>query len=115
MNHDRTCKDSCSAYSNTQEKGCFDERDFCAKAQRACANGRIYDCGFVEADSTVCLSNSRGRRYDWIQYKSGRVLGHQKTDCDGNFKNFQLNSIKKTNWRRWDSNQRSQELMIEFN
>jgi len=97
MNHDRTCKDSCSAYSNTQEKGCFDERDFCAKAQRACANGRIYDCGFVEADSTVCLSNSRGRRYDWIQYKSGRVLGHQKTDCD--VKGQSLNTVN--SWWRW--------------
>jgi len=97
MNHDKTCKESCSAYSNTQEKGCYDNREFCTKAQRHCANGRIYDCGFIEADSTVCLSNSRGRRYDWIQYKSGRVLGHQKTEC--NAKGQSLNTVN--SWWRW--------------
>nr|CAH0106944.1 unnamed protein product [Daphnia galeata] len=79
LNQDNTCKDSCSAYTNTQEKGCFGNQ-FCAHSRR-CSSGRIYNCGFVEADSNICINNEPGRRYDWIQYKSGRVFGGQKSEC----------------------------------
>ena len=79
LNEDNTCKESCSAYSNSQEKSCFDKR-FCSQSRR-CTKGRIYNCGFVEADSTVCTTNLTGRRYDWVEYKSGRTFG-QKSDCN---------------------------------
>jgi hypothetical protein len=94
MNQDKTCKDSCSAYTNSQEQGCFGNQ-FCSKSRR-CPKGRIYNCGFVEADSTVCTTDEPGRRYSWIEYKSGRVFG-QKSECK------QPGQSKNTvdSWWRW--------------
>lgn len=57
-------------------------------------NGRIHDCRFIEADSQVCSSALPSRRYDWISYKSGRLLG-TKTDCP----NGQLHTVN--SWWRW--------------
>lgn len=94
LNQDNTCKESCSAYSNSQEKGCFGNQ-LCAQSRR-CSSGRIYNCGFIEADSNVCVTNKPGRRYDWIQYKSGRVFG-QKTECNSSTSK----NVKTDSWWRW--------------
>lgn len=94
LNQDNTCKESCSAYTNSQEKGCFGNQ-FCAQSRR-CSSGRIYNCAFIEADSNICTSATPGRRYDWIEYKSGRVFG-QKSQCNApTNKNVKVNS-----WWRW--------------
>ncbi|KAI9565211.1 hypothetical protein GHT06_008993 [Daphnia sinensis] len=94
LNQDNTCKESCSAYSNSQEKGCFGNQ-LCAQSRR-CSSGRIYNCGFIEADSNVCVTNKPGRRYDWIQYKSGRVFG-QKSECNSSTSK----NVKTDSWWRW--------------
>lgn len=95
LNQDNTCKESCVAYTNSQEKSCFGVNQFCSQSRR-CSKGRIYNCAFVEADSRVCTSNAPGRRYDWVEYKSGRLHGH-KSQCNqpGN-QQHQVDS-----WWRW--------------
>ena len=95
MNQDNTCKESCSAYTNSQEKSCFGNQ-FCGRSRR-CPKGRIYNCGFVEADSHVCTSEANSsRRYDWIEYKSGRTLG-RKSECN----NAGNQRHKVDSWWRW--------------
>lgn len=94
LNQDNTCKESCSAYTNSQEKGCFGNQ-FCAQSRR-CPSGRIYNCGFIEADSNICTSATPGRRYDWIEYKSGKVLG-QKSECKAPNNKY----VKVNSWWRW--------------
>lgn len=95
LNQDNTCKESCSAYTNSQEKGCFDKK-FCSVSRR-CPSGRLYNCGFVEADSTVCSTNVTGRRYDWVEYKSGRTFG-QKSECTSSTGN---SMHRVDSWWRW--------------
>ena len=43
--------------------------------------GRLFDCGFYDADAWVCMSeNQNQRKYDWIEYEDGTRLG-RKTTC----------------------------------
>ena len=43
--------------------------------------GRLFDCGFYDADAWVCMSeNQNQRKYDWIEYEDGTRLG-TKTQC----------------------------------
>ena len=43
-------------------------------------NGRLFDCGFYDADAWVCLSQNSERKYDWIEYEDGTRLG-RKGQC----------------------------------
>jgi hypothetical protein len=52
---------------------CFKDK-FCSQQPR-CDNGRLYDCSFYDADAWVCMSEKSNRRYDWIEYEDGTILG----------------------------------------
>ena len=44
--------------------------------------GRLFDCQFYHADAWVCMSQDQSKRkYDWIEYEDGRVLG-KKDQCE---------------------------------
>ena len=74
-----SCKDQCSSYVVSETHGCF-KNLFCAK-QRRC-NGRLYDCTFYDADAWVCMSGTNPeRRYDWIEYEDGTMLGRKSDQC----------------------------------
>ena len=64
---------------------------FCKKQPRC--NGRIFDCQFFHADAWVCMAeNAEERRYDWVEYEDGTLLG-RKGEC--------VNKIKVDSWWRW--------------
>ena len=64
---------------------------FCKKQPRC--NGRIFDCQFFHADAWVCMAeNAERRRYDWVEYEDGTLLG-SKGEC--------VNKIKVDSWWRW--------------
>ena len=84
MNDISTCRHSCSSYDVTEPKGCF-KNLLCAKQDRC--TGRLFDCQFYHADSWVCMSQDPHRRYDWIEYEDGRILG-KKGECVSKFFNF---------------------------
>jgi len=89
MNDISTCRHSCSAYDVTEPRGCY-KNLLCAKQPRC--TGRLFDCQFYHADAWVCMSQNPQRRYDWIEYEDGRVLGN-KGQC--------VNKIKVDSWWRW--------------
>ena len=70
-----SCRESCSSYSAAEHHSCFKDK-FCAK-QRRCEGGRLFDCTFYDADAWVCMSKDEGRRYDWVEYEDGTVLGNK--------------------------------------
>ena len=44
--------------------------------------GRLFDCQFYHADAWVCMSQEQSKRkYDWIEYEDGRILG-KKDQCE---------------------------------
>jgi len=96
LNSYKTCKESCPSYGDSREVSCYANQTLCEKSRR-CPNGRIYNCGFVEADATVCLSDLSSRRYNWIEYKSGHILG-QKTECNSGGRS---RAIRVDSWWRW--------------
>ena len=90
MNERNSCQSQCSTYTITESKSCYKD-GFCAK-QPAC-KGRIFDCQFYHADAWVCMSeDSDKRRYDWVEYEDGTLLGAKGT-CN--------NKIKVDSWWRW--------------
>jgi len=90
MNPSQSCKSKCSAYNYAESEGCYKDL-FCAKQPRC--NGRIFDCQFFNADAWVCMAANQGeRRYDWVEYENGVILGDKST-C--------INKIKVDSWWRW--------------
>eukprot|EP00090_Calanus_glacialis_P044576 TRINITY_DN7968_c0_g1_i1.p1 TRINITY_DN7968_c0_g1~~TRINITY_DN7968_c0_g1_i1.p1 ORF type:complete len:702 (-),score=219.95 TRINITY_DN7968_c0_g1_i1:63-2168(-) len=90
MNDRMTCKSSCSAYTFAESKSCYKDL-FCAKQPKC--NGRIFDCQFFHADAWVCMAGDGGaRRYDWVEYEDGTLLGNKGT-C--------VNKIKVDSWWRY--------------
>ena len=70
----------------------FSTQDLFCKKQPRCS-GRIFDCQFFHADAWVCMAENAGeRRYDWVEYEDGTLLG-QKGEC--------VNKIKVDSWWRW--------------
>ena len=61
---------------------------FCSK-QPACSKGRLFDCQYFDADSTVCLSTDPSRKYNWIEFEDGTVLG-TRDQCPSKFTSRQL-------------------------
>ncbi|CAB4061899.1 unnamed protein product [Lepeophtheirus salmonis] len=90
MNEKKTCKKECKDYKVANVKGCFNQQ-FCSK-QSAC-DGRLFDCTFYEADSWVCMSDDEERRYDWVHFEEGTLLGKKDQKC--------INKIKVDSWWRW--------------
>lgn len=77
MNTRGSCKESCHNYKVSKSEGCFKDL-FCAKQKRC--RGRMFDCQFFHADSWVCMSQDKRRRYDWIEYEDSTLLG-DKGQC----------------------------------
>ncbi|XP_016984536.1 uncharacterized protein LOC108048421 isoform X2 [Drosophila rhopaloa] len=78
LNNEETCRETCSFYQSTRSEGCFKEL-YCARQPRCM--GRLYNCQFVDSDMWVCPSPQNStRRYEFIEYENGRVLG-QRGKC----------------------------------
>ncbi|XP_018572021.1 uncharacterized protein LOC108911536 isoform X2 [Anoplophora glabripennis] len=91
MNFKGTCTENCGAYSLSRSYGCYDSESMYCKKRKLC-KGKIIGCKFVESQMTACFSpSSSSRRYQYIQYKSGKVLG-KKMYCQGKSVN---------SWFRW--------------
>ncbi|XP_034489780.1 uncharacterized protein LOC117793546 isoform X2 [Drosophila innubila] len=78
LNGDETCRETCSYYQSTRSEGCFKDK-YCARQPKC--SGRLYNCQYIDSDMWVCPSplNST-RRYEYIEYENGRVLG-QRQNC----------------------------------
>jgi len=78
MNPKQTCSENCGYYQMAKQHSCFDNL-FCSK-QRAC-NGDIVECRYIDSDMWVCQADPTisKRRYDWIEYENGRILGNKRS------------------------------------
>ncbi|XP_072395988.1 uncharacterized protein [Diabrotica undecimpunctata] len=93
LNSRGTCTDNCAAYPHTRSYGCYDTNsDYCRYVQRC--RGDIYNCRFIESNLITCDGEAGShRRYTYIKYNGGRVLGKTgKKSC-----------AKRTvkSWTRW--------------
>ncbi|KAH8396025.1 hypothetical protein KR222_001909 [Zaprionus bogoriensis] len=76
MNTDETCRETCGYYQSTRSEGCFKDL-YCARQPKC--TGRLYNCQYVDSDMWVCpATQSSTRRYEYIEYENGRVLGERK-------------------------------------
>ncbi|KAM8713659.1 hypothetical protein ACLKA7_013908 [Drosophila subpalustris] len=100
LNSESKCFDSCEDYVDVRTERCL-ENEFCNK-QPKCL-GRLHNCRFIESDMTVCQTNntttSNSRRYDYIEYDNGRVLGkdcaaQQESACP-------TGGVRAESWSRW--------------
>lgn len=89
MNTRQSCTSQCSSYNYAESTSCYKDL-FCAKQPKC--NGRIFDCQFFNADAWVCMAEGSARRYDWVEYENGIVLGDKGT-CK--------NKIKVDSWWRY--------------
>lgn len=78
MNEGGSCKSKCSEYTYSESMGCYNDM-FCSQQPRC--KGRIFDCEFYHADAWVCMSADPDRRYDWIEYEDGTILGEGTGQC----------------------------------
>uniref|UniRef100_A0A1L8DP86 Putative conserved secreted protein n=2 Tax=Nyssomyia neivai TaxID=330878 RepID=A0A1L8DP86_9DIPT len=91
MNTDGTCKENCAAYTFTESHGCFKDL-YCA--QQPQCKGHIINCTYVDSDMWICPSKLHtNRRYEYIKYENGRVLGEESTCVRG--------TTKVDSWWRW--------------
>uniref|UniRef100_A0A1B6ENR6 Uncharacterized protein n=1 Tax=Cuerna arida TaxID=1464854 RepID=A0A1B6ENR6_9HEMI len=91
LNSQQSCRENCGFYQMAKQHGCY-ENNFCAR-QRGC-NGDIVECQYIDSDMWVCQADptiSR-RRYDWIEFENGRVLGNKRS-CH--------RTSKVDSWWRW--------------
>eukprot|EP00095_Tigriopus_kingsejongensis_P006035 maker-scaffold889_size84747-snap-gene-0.24 protein:Tk06035 transcript:maker-scaffold889_size84747-snap-gene-0.24-mRNA-1 annotation:"hypothetical protein L798_01615" len=93
LNLGHSCKQQCSDYTVAEVNGCYKDR-ICTK-QRRCENGRLFDCQFFDEDAWVCISLDSKRRYEYVHYENGVVLGK------GNKESFCPKQIKVDSWWRW--------------
>jgi hypothetical protein len=90
LNPYSTCRENCGYYAYAKVHGCY-HNQYCSK-QRRC-NGRLFNCQYIDSDALVCPSNNPNRRYDWIEYENGRMLG-KRDACTKGFS-------KVDSWWRW--------------
>lgn len=90
LNSKSSCGENCGYYTYAKVHGCY-HNQYCSK-QRNCA-GRVFNCQFIDSDSWVCPSDNPTRRYDFIEYENGRVLGRPGHCSKG--------STKVDSWWRW--------------
>ncbi|XP_017880888.1 uncharacterized protein LOC108625401 isoform X2 [Ceratina calcarata] len=91
LNADATCRENCAYYEYTKVYGCYKDQ-FCSQ-QRKC-NGRVLKCEYVDSDMWICPSaKNSDRRYEYIEYESGRLMG-QKGTCSKPI-------TKVDSWWRW--------------
>ncbi|XP_050311529.1 uncharacterized protein LOC126747077 [Anthonomus grandis grandis] len=91
LNPEGTCRENCAEYVYTKSHGCY-ANQFC-RQQRSCS-GKIIDCKFFDSDMWICNANPlSGRRYEYIEYENGRILGRKQGCARG--------STKVDSWWRW--------------
>lgn len=102
LNKDGGCWETCSHYQLTESYGCFKEL-YCARQPKC--QGKLLYCTFVvsnkaqlelfdnyylinkDSDMWVCPSApTSARRYEYIEYESGKVLGEKKACTRGHTK-----------------------------
>ena len=91
LNPKGTCSETCAEYTYTKSHNCF--KNLYCRQQRRC-NGKIINCRYIDSDMWVCpAENTNKRRYEYIEYENGRILG-RKQAC-------QRGTIKVDSWWRW--------------
>ncbi|ERL85944.1 hypothetical protein D910_03359, partial [Dendroctonus ponderosae] len=91
LNPDGTCSENCAEYTYTKSHGCY--QNLYCRQQRSCS-GKIIDCRFFDSDMWICNANPlSGRRYEYIEYENGRVLGRKQGCARG--------TTKVDSWWRW--------------
>ncbi|XP_057660741.1 uncharacterized protein LOC130896576 [Diorhabda carinulata] len=91
LNPDGTCRENCAEYTYTKSHGCF--QNLYCRQQRRC-NGKIIDCRYYDSDMWICPADPlSGRRYEYIEYENGRILG-RKQECT-------RGTTKVDSWWRW--------------
>ncbi|XP_030567505.1 uncharacterized protein LOC115767384 isoform X2 [Drosophila novamexicana] len=84
LNSDETCRETCAFYQSTRSEGCF-KNLYCSRQPKC--TGKLYGCQFVDSDMWVCPAPlSSTRRYEYIEYENGRVLGQRKNCVRGTTK-----------------------------
>lgn len=78
MNNQGGCWENCGHYQLTESYSCYKEL-YCSQQPKC--RGKLLFCTFVDSDMWICPAKTSDiRRYDYIEYESGRLLG-QKTSC----------------------------------
>ncbi|XP_028134319.1 uncharacterized protein LOC114329424 isoform X1 [Diabrotica virgifera virgifera] len=91
LNPDGTCRENCAEYTYTKSHGCF--QNLYCRQQRRC-NGKIIDCRYYDSDMWICPADPlSGRRYEYIEYENGKVLGRKQGCSRG--------TTKVDSWWRW--------------
>ncbi|EFA08554.1 uncharacterized protein LOC658141 isoform X2 [Tribolium castaneum] len=90
LNPEGTCRENCAEYTYTKSHGCF-QNLWCRK-QRRC-HGKVINCKYVDSDMWVCPADNQSRRYEYVEYENGRVLG-RKQGC-------RRGTSKVDSWWRW--------------
>ncbi|XP_039437888.2 uncharacterized protein LOC120419287 [Culex pipiens pallens] len=92
LNTDNTCKETCGYYSwGVQQERCYKDT-YCSKQSKC--SGKIYDCDFIDSHMWICpAAKNSNRRYEYVEYENGIVLGHPK-QCAGG-------TTKVESWWRW--------------
>ncbi|CRK92910.1 CLUMA_CG006339, isoform A [Clunio marinus] len=91
LNREGGCWETCPHYQLTESYGCFKEL-YCAKQPKC--SGKLLFCNFFDADMWVCPSHPMSsRRYEYIEYENGKVLGERK--------NCLLGTTKVDSWWRY--------------
>ncbi|XP_058830636.1 uncharacterized protein LOC131689510 isoform X1 [Topomyia yanbarensis] len=92
MNTDNTCKENCAHYSwGVKQEQCYKDL-YCSKQPKC--SGKIYDCEYMDSDMWICpAASSSDRRYEYIEYENGMILGQKKHCSRG--------TTKVDSWWRW--------------
>ncbi|KAH8308952.1 hypothetical protein KR059_004149 [Drosophila kikkawai] len=95
LNEGQSCWGTCDDYHDTSPKGCYQpENELCG--QQPPCKGRLYNCGFVKSDMTICpASNDSVRWYEYISFGDGPTLG-EKGDGECRAK-----AVEASSWSYW--------------
>ena len=87
------CTAKCSDYHFAKQEECYDNNkiQFCA-IQDKC-EGRILNCRYYDNDADVYMSSDPARRYAYIEYEDGQVLGKSINPVSTKY--------KVDSWWRW--------------
>jgi Domain of unknown function (DUF4803) len=91
LNNDNTCRENCGHYQLTESFTCYKDL-YCARQPRC--SGKLLNCRYVDSDMWICPSKSSShRRYEYIEYENGKILGKHGTCTRG--------TTKVDSWWRW--------------
>ncbi|XP_044253043.1 uncharacterized protein LOC123004011 isoform X2 [Tribolium madens] len=90
LNPEGTCRENCAEYTYTKSHGCY--KNLWCRQQRRC-HGKVINCKYVDSDMWVCPADNQSRRYEYVEYENGRVLGRKQACRRG--------TSKVDSWWRW--------------